>query len=138
LASLFHLPQAAGAIRPVFLAFYRVKIKIVTGFFRDILYVPFAETDGGENGSFRIVLMRSSRRNLTKAERLGTITTSTINPVFRGMLRKIRSLNQRKNCVKHWHQRIIGFGRPFRTPDEALEPQDEALHLRHAQRHSHH
>jgi hypothetical protein len=122
-----------------------VKIKIVTARFPAILHHPFAEIGRGENGLMRIELMRAcraglSRRNKTKTEpeRRRTTTTSNINPVFRGMLRKIRSLNQRKNCVKHWHQRIIGFGRPFRAPDEALEPQDEAVHLRRAQRHSHH
>jgi hypothetical protein len=53
-----------------------------------------------------------------------------LNPVFRGMLReKSRGFNQRKYCDKHWRKGIVGFWRSFRTPDEALEPQDEAVHL---------
>ena len=44
----------------------------------------------------------------------------------------LRGFNQRK-YVKYWRKRTIGFRRPFWTPDEALEPQDEAIHLRRAQ-----
>jgi hypothetical protein len=39
----------------------RAKIKIVTAHFRAILHVPFAVNGGGENGSFRIELMRPAK-----------------------------------------------------------------------------
>jgi hypothetical protein len=53
-----------------------------------------------------------------------------LNPVFRGMLREnSRGFNQRKYCDKHWRKGIVGFRCPFRPPNEALEPQDEAVHL---------
>ena len=35
-------------------------------------------------------------------------------------------------------ERAAGGRRPLRAPDPALEPEDEALHLRQAQRHLHH
>jgi hypothetical protein len=63
-------------LSPVELAFFHVKIKIVTGVFRVILHVPFAETGGGKTAlKFRICVNAKAT------------TTSNINPVFRGMLR---------------------------------------------------
>src|ERR1700690_1357298 len=65
------------------------------------------------------------------------ITTSKSIPCSAGWF-AAANFQPKENCVKHWRKRIVGIGRPFRTPNEALEPQDEAVHLRCAQRHSHH
>src|SRR5437867_3968571 len=61
------------------------------------------------------------------------------NPVFRGMVRRHApvSFQQKETCAQYWHQRIVRRRRPFRTPNQAVESQDEAIHLRSAQRDSH-
>ena len=59
--------------------------------------------------------------------------------------------SRRPDCRRRWnsetraerdphgeHERAARGGRPLRPPDQALEPEDEGLHLRRAQRHLHH
>ncbi len=59
-----------------------------------------------------------------------TETASTNTVVLRRPARPLRHPDH--------HARDDGSGRPLRPPDQALEPEDEDLHLRRAQRHPHH
>ena len=42
------------------------------------------------------------------------------------------------SCVRYLHESAPRSGRPLRSPDAPLEPEDEAVHLSGAQRHLHH
>jgi len=98
---------------------------IATSLFSATVFIPFRLMARGKTVHFASCrcgrLCESAKANHNNIK---------LNPVFRGMLRENpRGFNQRKYCVKYWRKGIVGFRCPFWPPDEALEPQDEALHL---------
>jgi hypothetical protein len=42
------------------------------------------------------------------------------------------------NYVLHYHEAVAGIGCPFWSPDQAVEPQDETLHLWRPKRNLYH
>jgi hypothetical protein len=35
----------------------------------------------------------------------------------------------KENCGKYWSKRVVGSGRSLWSPDQTMEPEDEALHF---------
>jgi hypothetical protein len=85
---------------------------------------------------FKFFLIHSSGSALVPLENKGD---STLNKgINHGLGSKDPAITGGFNGNSIEHEGIVGGRSPFRTSDQTLEPEDEAIYLWFAQRHSHH
>ena len=86
------------------------------------------------SGGFRSPLTRAEENN-AKEQHGNHDRIRDTDPTRPAPSRQPAARSERR---PHHHARADRSRRPLRPPDQALEPEDEAVHLRRAQRHPHH